>query len=338
MAWIEISKSNLFHNLDYFSSLVGGKEKLSIGLKDNAYGHGIEKIARLCVDYGITNVFVKNDFEALLIESFGFESIIIMHGTGEVKYIGNKNVAVVSIEQLQKIENGSNIELKIDTGMHRNGILPNELDEAVLLIKNKSLNLIGVFTHLLSADENNERITAQENCFQYSVKKITESIKSKFKVHCANTCGSHRVDVNKYDLFRIGLGIYGYIEIESFQKKLKPIMSLIASRISTRTISANETIGYGGSGFVNLFDEFTVSCYDIGYGDGFFRLNENKTYILDDGRSILGRVSMDSLSLEGSDESVTLFNNVYRLAKVHNTITYEILTALNPTLKRVVVE
>jgi len=338
MAWIEIDKNKLIHNLDYFTSLVGGKEKLSIGLKDNAYGHGILDIAHLCIEYGISNVFVKNDLEASLIENFDFDSVLILYGAGDIEYTGTKRVAIVSIEQLYKLKNYSNIELKIDTGMHRNGVLPCDIDEAIQVIREKCLNLKGVFTHFLSADENNNKMTSQEMSFKYCVEKISKSVKSKFRVHCGNTCAAHKVDVNEYDLFRIGIGAYGYIDIEALQRNLKPVMSLIAIRISTRKIFRNETIGYGSSAYVNALDELTVSCYDIGYGDGFFRLNESKKYRLDDGREVLGRVSMDSLSLEGSDESVVLFNNVSRLAKVHNTITYEILTSLSPTLKRIVVE
>ena len=338
MAWIEINKNNLFHNLDYFSSLVGGKEKLAVGLKDNAYGHGIVEIAQLCRDYGISNVFVKNDIEASMIEHLDFDSVLILYGIGKIEYTGSRRVAILSLEQLHKLKKNSNIELKIDTGMHRNGILPCEIDEAIKTINDRYLNLEGIFTHFLSADENNKKFIRQETVLKNCVKKISKSINTSFRVHCANTCGSHKVDVNEYDLFRVGIGTYGYIDIELMQGNLKPVMSLIAEKISTRKIAKQETVGYGSTAYINEYDELTVSCYDIGYGDGFFRLNESKKYRIDDGREILGRVSMDSLSIEGNDECIRLFNDVSRLARVHNTITYEILTALSPTLKRIVVE
>jgi alanine racemase len=77
--------------------------------------------------------------------------------------------------------------------------------------------------------------------------------------------------------------------------------------------------------------------YDVGYGDGFLRLNERNSYTTPKGYKVLGRVSMDNLSLNTNDEEVCIFDDVQALAKEHDTITYEITTTLSPYIKKEVV-
>jgi len=338
MAYIQINKKSFFSNLDYFSNLVGNKNKLSIALKDNAYGHGIKQIASLCIEYGIKHVFVKNDFEANKIKKFNFESILILYGNNSIKYTKNKHISINSLEQLVEIKNKSNIELKIDTGMHRNGILFIEIEEAIKTIIKNKLILKGVYTHFASADENTTQLINQENEFNKSIKKIRKIYKKEFKIHCANTSASHKINNSQYDMARIGLGSYGYIDLLKYKKKLKPILSLIANKISSRIIYKNETVGYGSKSFINKKEKLVISNYDIGYGDGFFRINEYTECMLEKNIKILGRVSMDSLSIEGKKKEIIIFSNVENLAKLHNTITYEILTNLSPFLTRKIIE
>ncbi len=77
-----------------------------------------------------------------------------------------------------------------------------------------------------------------------------------------------------------------------------------------------------------------VSTYDIGYGDGFLRLNGKQKYLTPKGYEILGRVSMDNISIDSIDDEVCIFDDVKELAKLHNTISYEITTTLNPNIKK----
>ena len=80
-----------------------------------------------------------------------------------------------------------------------------------------------------------------------------------------------------------------------------------------------------------------ISTYDIGYGNGFFRLDENKRFKISDGRDILGRVSMNNLALEGNDDKICIFDDVRELAKLHGTITYEILCRIDSIItKRII--
>ena len=112
-------------------------------------------------------------------------------------------------------------------------------------------------------------------------------------------------------------------------------MSLWASRLATREIKKGQSVGYGGT--FTADKDMTVSTYDLGYGDGFLRLNERNSYTTPKGYKVLGRVSMDNLSLNTKDENVCIFDDVNVLAKVHDTITYEITTTLSPFIKKEIV-
>lgn len=83
-------------------------------------------------------------------------------------------------------------------------------------------------------------------------------------------------------------------------------------------------------------EKMEISTYDVGYGDGFLRLNGEKEYFTPKGYKILGKVSMDNLSINSSDEEVCIFDDVTKLAKIHDTITYEITTTLMPGIEKVI--
>lgn len=336
MAYITINKIDFFSNLDYFKDLVGSKDKLSIGLKDNAYGHGLREIAILCKEYGIQHVFVKNLFEADQIHDLGFSSIQVLYEIPTT--LTDLNITINCLEDLTIIPSGSKVELKLDTGMHRNGIDPIQIPEVLMSVEQNDLDMVGVFSHFCCADEDNDILKKQERLFLESVEQIRALYKEPFSIHIANTAGVHRVDNNDYDKARIGIGAYGYVELTGASSRLRPVLALYADKVSTRVLSKGDSVGYGSEAFIILQDDFVISNYDIGYGDGLFRSNEFKKTTIEDGREILGRVSMDSLSVKGEDKEICIFNDCTRFAEVHDTIVYEILTNLSPFLERKLVE
>ena len=332
MGYISLNKNNFFNNLDFFSSICT-KDKLAIALKDNAYGHGTLEVAKMCNEYGIKHVFVRDMREVDIIKDFNFESILVLYDIP--KELNEKIiVSVNSIAHLKQIPNHSKIELKVDSGMNRNGIIDDEFDEAILIIKEKNLKVYGVFTHFCCSDEENEITAIQEKKFLDQVEILKQKIDYKFRIHCANSAGSLKVDMKKYDLARIGIGSYGYLDLEE-DKYLKPVLSLYANKITTKEIKKGDHIGYGSEAFVAP-KNMKISNYDMGYGNGFLRLSELKKSTISDGREILGRVSMDSFFVEGDDEVVCVFNDANELAKAHSTINYEIVTTLSPFIKRLI--
>ncbi len=332
MGYISLNKNNFFNNLDFYSK-VCTKDKVAIALKDNAYGHGTLEVAKMCSEYGIKHVFVRDMREVEIIRDFDFESILVLYDIPK-EYNENIIVSVNSISHLKQIPDNSKIELKVDSGMNRNGIIDDEFEEVYAIIKEKNFKVYGVFTHFCCADEDNDITFIQEQKFLKQVEFFKKNIDYKFRIHCANSAGALKVDMSKYDLARIGIGSYGYLDLEE-DKYLKPVLHLYANKIATKHIKKGDHVGYGSKAFIAPHD-MTVSNYDMGYGNGFLRLSEDKKSTIADGREILGRISMDSFAIEGDDEMVCAFDDAKQLAKAHSTITYEITTTLSPFIKRVI--
>lgn len=337
MSKVIINRENYFHNLNIISKKAGSKDKIAVVLKDNAYGHGLVEIAKLSNEYGIKKAVVKNLKEALKIEDF-FEEILILSDIDIHTYSHTFHITINRVEDIYKLPKNTKVHLKIDTGMHRNGIHKDELKEAILGLCRQNLILTGIMTHHRSADKLSTEFYWQAREFRLlkeEVEKICEQLFLPLpSFHSCNSSALFRTNNFSDDFARIGIASYGYIENEeAFDKiDLKPVLSLWANKISTRVLKQNQAVGYGGT--YETDKDINISTYDIGYGDGFLRINENKTYTTPKGYKVLGRVSMDNLSLNSIDDEVCIFDDARNLAKIHNTITYEITTTLSPFLKR----
>jgi alanine racemase len=342
MSYIKLSKLNFFHNLNEIKKRVSTIENIAVVLKDNAYGHGAIEIAKLSKEYGIKKAVVRTYEEAIEIKDY-FENIISLTTPKKIKIKKNKNIEYVinDIYDLKKIEeNNVKIHLKIDTGMYRNGIDKSQLKEAIDIIVEKKLNLIGVMTHYRSADVLSSELFWQEKNFETIKSKIKLlTTKNKIKTPIFHSKASHsvfRTNCKNDDLVRVGLSIYGYLDLpRNFNTpKLKPVMSLWAEKISTRVVKKGSKVGYGGS--FEVYEDMYISNYDIGYADGFPRLNETHNYFINNEDRIIGRVSMDNLSINSTNNCVELFNNVNNLSKATNRINYDILVSLRKNIKKII--
>ena len=340
MATIKINRNNFFYNLKLAEQKTNDKKKLAIVLKDNAYGHGIFEIATLASEFGIKNAIVKTLDEALKIESF-FETILILGKVDFTTYSHNFHITINDIKDINKISQNKNVHIKIDTGMHRNGILSNQLEEAIYGLSRNNINIKGVFTHHRSADKLSPEFYWQNQNFKL-IKKDTKKICEQLNIpipmfHSMNSAALFRCEKFDEDLARIGIAAYGYIDNDDglFTPDLKPVMSLWGNKVSSRQLKKNQKVGYGG-GFESP-KNLTTSTYDIGYGDGFLRLNEKDEYVAPNGAKLLGRVSMDNTSFECEDDEICIFNDAKELAKIHKTITYEITTSLNGNIQREII-
>ena len=340
MAYIELSRKNYFHNLDILSNKLGSKDKLAVVLKDNAYGHGLQQMAILTKEYGIQTVVVRSTDEAEEINSL-FDNILIL---SPKKYKENKKYHYIinSIEQIQTVPSKTQVHLKVDSGMHRNGINVNELETAYELIKKNHLILEALMTHFRSADElTSEQFWQYKNWQKIKEKAQELTKKHNFKqplFHSANSAALLRSKNYEDDLARCGIAAYGYHQIpEIFDiPALKPVMSLWAEKIATRVLQKGQRVGYGGA--YTATKKMTVSTYDIGYGDGFFRFNGKGKFFTSDNREFLGKVSMDSCIFEGDTNSICIFSDAKEIANFFNTISYDVVTKLSPVIPRLIVD
>lgn len=340
MAKILINKENLFYNLQIISNKATSVDKVAVVLKDNAYGHGIVEIAKLASEFGVKKAVVRTIEDANKIKDF-FNYIIVLAESSFHNYSHTFHIALNSIEQIDKLPNSCNVHIKVDTGMHRNGIAINELEQAFLGLLKKNIKITGIFTHHKGADTLSTDYFWQNSNFSL-VKTIVKNICEKLFIqtplfHSCNSAALFRKAVFDDDFARVGIATYGYLDNDNIFKfpKLKPVMSLWANRLSTRVLEKNQSIGYGGK-FITP-NKMTVSTYDIGYGDGFLRLDGSCEYLTPKGYKILGRVSMDNMNINSNDEEVCIFEDVRVLAKIHKTITYEITCSLKEKIQREIV-
>jgi alanine racemase len=328
MAYITLSRKAFFHNLDIISAKVSDVRKIALVLKDNAYGHGLLEIATMAQEYGITKAVVRRNSEAHAIAHL-MEYILVLDDMPKEAH-DTIVYTINNLAQISKYPRGCQVELKVDTGMHRNGIAADELDQALERIEEQGLTCKGVFTHFRSADTLSSELFWQQKQFEMIKERLCDQ---DFRFHSANSAGVFRGLTCKEDMVRVGIAAYGCLQLDSVydQPDLKPILSLVAQKQSTRLLKALQHVGYNATGKVE--EDTLVSTYDVGYADGLLRRASNR-YITPNGSRLLGRISMDNTSFTCQDDELLIFDNANDFAKEADTIGYEILTGLPAYLER----
>lgn len=338
MAYIILNKNNFFNNLDIIAKSTKGRDKIALVLKDNAYGHGLSEIAHMAKEYGVKRAVVRTCQEANMVENF-FDYILVL---GEIPASKSDKIryTINDIKSIEKFPHGTKVELKVDSGMHRNGIAISELDAAFSKIKEAKLSLEAVFTHHRSADELTSEWFWQNDNFK-KVKERAKELSQKFgfgtlRFHSSNSASLFRhVDFDE-DMARVGIAAYGCMKLPSALniENLKPVLSLWASKISSRELRAGERVGYGGD--YMALKNCVVGNYDFGYGDGFLRASACG-YKTPNATELVGRVSMDNSTFMSSDDKLLIFDDATEVAKYAKTISYEVLTSLKPEIERTVI-
>ncbi|MCK9373359.1 MAG: alanine racemase [Sulfuricurvum sp.] len=333
MGTIKLSRQALIHNLDIIAHQIGGKDKIAVVLKDNAYGHGAEIIAQAVKEYGVKNAVVRLEHEAVEIADF-FDQILILADT-PTQTDEKFTYAINSLESIRKFPHGTRVELKIDTGMHRNGIDPSMLAPAFAQIAAQGLICSGVFTHYRSADTLSSEWYWQRRAFDTLKVQALEFSKKygwTLRFHASNSAGTFRSDCSD-DLVRVGIALYGCLEMEATlpQPGLKPVLSLWGDKIATRILKKGERVGYNG--IYEAMEDEVISTYDLGYSNGLDRLASNR-YVTPEGIALRGRISMDNSVFTSDADELLIFDNANHYARAVGTIGYEILACLDKDLKR----
>jgi len=191
-------------------------------------------------------------------------------------------------------------------------------------------------THNRSADELSSELFWQHKLFESIKHKVKAFGFRDIRFHSFNSATALRLDCRDEDLIRLGIGAYGYSELPKVYKslELRPVLSLWAKKVSTRVLKKGSRVGYGGTYIAPK--DMVVSTYDLGYGDGWMRSNSFNPFITAQGLPILGRVSMDYISLETDIDEVCIVDNAQDASKQIGTISYEIMTQLSVEIDRVI--
>ncbi|WP_304544671.1 alanine racemase [Sulfurimonas microaerophilic] len=337
MAYITLNKNNLFYNFDIIADKTKSKDKVAVVLKDNAYGHGLCEIAKMAQEYGISKAVVRSHAEAEAIYDY-FEYILVL---AEIPQKADQKIhyTVNDMKLISKFPEGTKVELKVNSGMNRNGVSLEELENSFAMIKQNNLELKGVFTHHSSADEEGDYFSFQKQnfaLFKEKSKELAEEYGYTLAFHSANSAALFREENFDEDMVRIGIATYGCLEFPASmeQPDLKPVLSVYAKKNSSRVVKEGDCVGYGAS--FKSTKKQVVSNYDFGYGDGFLRACSN-IYKTPENVSIAGRISMDNSSFLSDKEELLIFSDARDIAKFAGTISYELLTSLKSYIPRKIV-
>ena len=362
---IEINAESLKYNVGRFRTLYP-HHYLAAVLKSNAYGHGLKEVGRFLDKRKEVECFVVDSIvEAQTLRDVGTHKPIIILGyvprtaLKSLRKIKKVIFVVNSVEQAELLQVVINfrlqVHLKIDTGMNRQGISANELDHVINILKsNKNISITGMMSHLADADgpsgvATQEQIRKWKIALQTYKKLITDNRHHIF--HFAATAGARYLSTAESNLIRAGIGLYGFDTTQDKQLKVKPVLSFKAKIVNLKEIKAGGKIGYNFT--FTAPKDMKIAVIPCGYYEGIPRTLSNKGffYYKDTPLPILGRVSMNLTVVDVTDVGEPLhledevevyssnpekMNSVDNVAKICDTIPYEILVRLAPVIRRVI--
>ena len=309
-------------------------------IKSNAYGHDLEKSAQ-ALDGFVDGYGVVRLEEALKIRDISSKPILAMQGVySSDAYDSLKQheiwTVIHSVAQLplaKQYQDELIFWIKLNTGMNRLGIGLDEIDQFKSFFKEQNV----LMTHLACADDPGDELNnAQFKNFNLAWKKISK----KMNRSVLNSAGIFNFPNYSFDWVRSGIAIYGGIDFP----ELKTAMTFRSQIISIQSLNANERIGYGGR--VKTEQKSKIAIVYCGYADGFPQTAIDGTSALVNGHlsNILGRVSMDLISIDVTDipdckigdwcelwsPELSILENTQK----NNLISYELMTKMSQRVKR----
>lgn len=322
-------------------------QKIMAILKADAYGHGLERIAKSLQEADAFGVACLE--EAVRLREDGIEHpIVLLEGFfsyDELIQLSDLKLQTVvhQMNQLEMLENLSaenavDVWLKIDTGMHRLGFDSDLVSSVYARLKQAAgvNDEIRLMTHFASAQEHDRAsVETQLNCF-------TEVITNLPGEHClANSGAIMEWPQTLGDWVRPGLMLYGvspFADRTTKELGLQPVMSLLSELISVKQAKKGEKVGYGGTW--TCPEDMPIGVVAMGYGDGYPRHARSGTPMLinDHVARLIGRPSMDMLTVDLREcpdarigDTVTLWGRelpVEEIAHCADTIPYELLCGM----------
>lgn len=351
IAKIDLAAIN--HNYNLLQE-ISGHRPIMVMVKANGYGHGIVQVANTLTNADFFGVARLS--EALELKYAGIENrIVLVEGFFDSKelqycidyslgFVVHQNWQLDLLLSINFMPFDLDIWIKIDTGMNRLGFNPDEVLTVYSTLKNKGYNNIKFMMHFADADNINSEFTLkQSSCFKDVLSKINRT-HDYIDTSIANSAALLNFPDSREGIVRAGIAIYGINPLSGPSSiEFKPVMSLLSKVIAIKKCKALSPVGYSGT-WKPEYDT-TLVVVAIGYGDGYPRHAKNGTpvFIKNKKYPIVGRISMDMLTVDiGQDEvnigdSVELWGgniSVNEVAANSDTIPYELLCGLTNRVKK----
>lgn len=369
--WVEVDTGAVAKNVRAFRSLIGPKVKLLGVVKSNAYGHNIYEFSRELEKNRVDWLGVDSLVEGVRLREEGIKLPILVLGFTlpalyELAVRHDITLTLSSFEQLGAMTRGPmrrkplRVHIKLDTGMHRQGFQRSDEGELFLTLAGARLKgrvrVGGLYTHFAQAKEpsRTEATDMQIREFERWREAFASHGYAPLLTHASATGGTLVYPKARYDMVRVGIGLYGHWPSEETERTLGkrltlfPVLSWRAVVGEVKEVEARERIGYDFT--ETLVRPTKVAIIPVGYWHGFRRGLSSKGRVLINGKTarVLGRVAMDMIAVDATGipgvkmgTPVTLIGRDGKeeirpgeLGKFVGTSSYEILTGLNPLIKR----
>ncbi len=362
--WAEINLTALDHNFNIIKKRAKGV-RIDALLKANAYGHGLEIVARRLnnkVDF-FSVAAVEEAVEAL--ENAGVTRPILVLGPKFLEWeiheaVKHKlRITLCYLDQARAIEkflkDGEKlyVHIEVDTGMTRTGVDIKEFPDLLRFVEESDKFLLeGIYTHYATADDEPDLAKEQLEKFKREILPLVNG--KNYVIHTANSAAIFNIgDEAIFDMVRPGIAMFGLPPSPSMNiPDLKPVLSLKSRVVQVREIGPGRGIGYGFR--FKSTKPMKIAVLAVGYGDGYPRALYKDGEVLIHGKraKIVGVISMDLTTIDVTDipsvkpgDIATLIGKdkdeeitATELAQLIGTINYEITTGLLPRVERIPVE
>lgn len=356
------------HNVKVLQNLAKNSEVMAV-VKADAYGHGLIPVAKAARQGGATWLGTALLEEAISLRNSGDSGrILTWLGSPNDKWqecidlgidisVSSIEIASGVIKAAKKIGKKAKIHIKVDTGLGRNGVMPNDLADLTSLLEEATANglveVVAVWTHFALADApSSPTIAKQLEVLDASFKFVESRGFKNLMKHAANSAATLTSPHTHFDLVRPGIAVYGITPGGEVGKAsefgLRPAMTLKAQAALVKDVPAGHGISYGAE-YVTK-QNTKIALIPLGYADGIPRIAGNKGPVLANGKkfSVAGRVCMDQFVIDIGDldfstgDEVILFGDpaqnepdVEEWAKASQSIGYEIVTRLGSRVPRI---
>lgn len=357
---LEINLDAISHNLNFYKSKLKPTTKIMVMVKAFGYGNGSYEIAKLLAHHQVSYLGVAFADEGVELRKAGIKiPIVVMNPENSafstmIAY--NLEPEIYNINELNtflKIAENQNlynypIHLKLNTGMNRLGFVEKDFNELIYLLKQTNLVEVGsMFSHLATSDMPEEReFTLQQiHTFQKWAANIKNQLNINPVLHILNTSGIYNFSEYQLDMVRVGIGLYGVGNDTNEDAQLQNVATLKTVVLQINEVEKDATVGYGRR--FKATQKSKIATIAIGYADGIRRSYGNgKGYVLINNQKafIAGTICMDMLMIDVTDmnvkigDEVIVFGNdlrITQLAKLWDTIPYEVMTAISQRVKRI---
>jgi alanine racemase len=376
-SWAEVSRGALEHNLALFRRLLNPGTALLAVVKANAYGHGLEPVARVCVACGVEMLGVHTADEVAALRRMGVTLPIMAMGyltpeqvaevvdPGVHVLLSSYQVLEALAAQGRRLGASLPVHIKVDTGTHRQGVNPGEAAALAAAARNAGLTVAGVATHFANIEDTTDHSYAylQLERFRSAVSAVQDQVGDVRWAHAACSAAALLFREADFGMVRVGISLYGHwpskethlswlLEHGRDGVKLEPVLAWRARVGQVKEVEAGAPIGYGLT--YRPTRASRIAVLPVGYAEGYPRALSSRGRVLLHGRAApaVGRVCMNMVMVDVTDISnvrdgdvATLIGadgderiTAEELAENAGTINYEVLARLSPSLPRLLVE